>query len=84
MGTHNICFCGAEAVLMSTHNKCFCGEISRIMPLLSPNTHLICSTEYTYFIWLHYFSLSDLKKDIQELYGLISFGVLRKKMRGGV
>ncbi|XP_052795313.1 protein cramped-like [Mya arenaria] len=28
--------------------------------------------------------VEDLKKDIQELYGLISYGVMRKKLRGGV
>ncbi|XP_045205619.2 protein cramped-like [Mercenaria mercenaria] len=28
--------------------------------------------------------VEDLKKDIQELYGLISYSVLRKKLRGGV
>ena len=30
---------------MSTHNIGFCGEISKIIPELSPNTPLICSTE---------------------------------------
>ena len=34
-------------------------------------------------ISFNYLYVLDLKKDIQELYGLISFGVLRKKMRGG-
>ena len=29
------------------------------------------------------FLFIDLKKDIQELYGLISYSVLRKKLRGG-
>ena len=36
-----------EAILMSTHNVCFYGEkISKIIPQLSPNTHLICSTGF--------------------------------------
>ena len=30
---------------MNTHNICFYGEISKIIPSLSPNTHLFCSTE---------------------------------------
>ena len=34
-----------EAILMSTHYICFYGEISKIIPKLSPNTLLICSTE---------------------------------------
>lgn len=33
------------------------------------------------FQW--YSGVVDLKKDIQELYGLISYSVLRKKLRGG-
>ena len=31
---------------MSTHNICFYGELTKIILELSPNTHLICSTEY--------------------------------------
>ena len=34
MSTHNICFCGCEALLMSNHNICFCGEISKLSVLL--------------------------------------------------
>jgi len=30
-----------------------------------------------------YMFFSDVKKDVQELYGLISYSVLRKKLRGG-
>ena len=30
---------------MSTHNICFHGEISKIIPYLSPNIYLICSTD---------------------------------------
>ena len=30
---------------MSTHNICFYGEITKIIPKLSSNTLLICSTE---------------------------------------
>ena len=33
---------------MSTHNICFYGEIIKIIPQLSPNTHLICSTDVCY------------------------------------
>ena len=29
---------------MGTHNICFYGEISKIVPQLSPNTLLICSS----------------------------------------
>ena len=29
---------------MSTHNRCFYGEISKIIPLLPPNTLLMCSS----------------------------------------
>ena len=32
------------AILMSTHNICFYGEISKIIPQLSSNTLLICSS----------------------------------------
>ena len=31
---------------MSTHNIGFYGEISKMIPKLSPNTYLICSTAY--------------------------------------
>ena len=31
---------------MSTHNICFYQEIMKIVPYLSPNTHLFCSTAY--------------------------------------
>ena len=33
-------------VLMSTHNICFYGEIMKIIPKISQNTPLICSTEF--------------------------------------
>ena len=33
--------------VVGTHNMCFYGEISKIILYLSPNTHLICSTENT-------------------------------------
>ena len=36
----------SEAILMSTHNICFYGEISKIIPKLSPNTLLICSSVF--------------------------------------
>ena len=35
-----------EAILMSTHNICFYGEMRKIIPKLSPNTQLICSTGF--------------------------------------
>ena len=31
-------------LLMSTHNICFYEQISKIIPSLARNTHLICST----------------------------------------
>ena len=34
---------------MSTHNICFYGEIWKIVPKLSSNTHLICSSEIDFF-----------------------------------
>ena len=34
-----------EAILMRTHNICVYGEISKIIPKLSSNTLIICSTE---------------------------------------
>ena len=40
MSTHNVSFYGE----MSTHNICFYGEMWKIIPKLSPNTLLICST----------------------------------------
>ena len=38
-----------EAILMSTHNLCFYGEIANIIPKLSLNTRLICSTELVFY-----------------------------------
>ena len=46
MSTHNICFYGGESILMSTHNIRFYGGITKIIPQLSSNTHLICVTEF--------------------------------------
>ena len=46
MSTHNVCFYGTKAILMSTHNICSYGEITKIIPKLSSNTLLICSTDY--------------------------------------
>ena len=31
---------------MRTHNICFYGEISKIIPYISPNTLLVCSTAW--------------------------------------
>ena len=45
MSPHNICFYGAEAILMNTHNIGFYGEVRNIIPKLSSNTLLICSTD---------------------------------------
>ena len=35
----------AEAIQMSIHNVCFYEEITKIIPKLSSNTLLICSTD---------------------------------------
>ena len=40
---------------MSTHNKVFYEEISKIIPLLSPNTHLISSSVSRFY---NFFSVS--------------------------
>ena len=34
------------AILMSTHNICFNGDITKVIPKLSSNTLLICSTGF--------------------------------------
>ena len=48
MSTHNMGFYDlGEANLMSTHNIGFYEEISKIIPLLSSNTHLISSFDWT-------------------------------------
>ena len=59
IASYNICFyknvsCGyslenrlGEAILMSTHNICFYAEMLKIVPKLSPNTLLICATDYS-------------------------------------
>ena len=44
MSTHNICFYGADSILISTH-ICFYGELTKIILQLSSNTHHICFTE---------------------------------------
>ena len=41
----NIC---GEAILMSTHNICFYGDLTKIIPELSSDTFLICSTVKLY------------------------------------
>ena len=40
----HMCLWSCEAILMSTHHICFYGKIKKIIPNLSSDTLLICST----------------------------------------
>ena len=54
----------AEVILMSTHNLCFYGEISKIIPELSSNTHLICSIGYHTVMFQKYSRPATSKKRV--------------------
>lgn len=63
-----------------------CKKKGAVMPVTVKNKEQV--RHFYYRTW-HKISkliqpVEDLKKDIQELYGLISYSVLRKKLRGGV
>lgn len=63
-----------------------CKKKGAVMPVTLKNKEQV--RHFYYRTW-HKISkliepVEDLKKDIQELYGLISYSVLRKKLRGGV
>lgn len=63
-----------------------CKKKGSVMPITVKNKEQV--RHFYYRTW-HKISkliqpVEDLKKDIQELYGLISYSVLRKKLRGGV
>ncbi|WAQ98985.1 CRML-like protein [Mya arenaria] len=66
---------------------CECRKKSMAMPLTAVKNKE--QVRHFYYRTWHKISkliqpVEDLKKDIQELYGLISYGVMRKKLRGGV
>ena len=49
VGTHYNCL--GEAILMTIHNVSFYGEITKVTPILSSNTLLICSTIVSFTIF---------------------------------
>ena len=64
-----------EAFLMSTHNISFYGELSQIIPKLSSNTPLICSSEtaFTGFVFISSSELYLAKKSIWILFKILFF-----------
>ena len=67
---------------MNTHNLCFYGELMKIIPQLSSNAHLICSSVSYAFCCLHCdinrFSL-DMAQKIMHFHDFSeNFGLFRK------